>query len=455
MFVFKKNTYFCKLKTVLYLNMRKLKLLIVSCFVLLLVGNVYATANKSRISNVNKLVVKVYTDSLNRLIQDYPMRVLRTPVYQNPYYYPLLGAPTFYFTPVRSFLETDSTKQMSKDSLRNYLINRALFTAYMTNPEYFSETEGNIMQQVVPDERKVVNKDTTGIMNIFQKKHHIVPETEGLFNNEQVIVKRPDFWKKTGNATLQFSQNYISDNWSGGGSSNNVLQGGIVLQATYDNKRGFQFDNKLEMTLGFIATRDDTIHQYKTSTDLIRLTSNVGLQAFKNWYYSLGFVCTTQFMPGYKNNDPTTYSAFLSPLVGDLNLGMTYKLKKDKKLDISLMLAPAAYEFKYVARRSVDGTQFGLDPGDITLHKIGSSVTLNSVWNILKMLKWTSRLYYFTSYENVLWEWENTFDFILTKYISARFYLFNRFDDSRQRTKPDESFFQLKELLSIGLNYSF
>lgn len=419
------------------------------------VVDVYAEADRSRYNNVNKLVVKIYTDSLNRLVKDFPTRILRTSVQQNPYYYPLLGAPTFYFTPVRSFLETDSTNIASEDSLRDYLIDKALLTAYMTNPEYFSETEGDIMQQTVPDERRVVTKDTSGVMNIFRQKHHVVPQTDGLFNDNQVIVRRPNFWRKTGNATLQFSQNYISDNWSGGGSSNNVLQGGLVLQANYDNKRGIQFDNKLEMSLGFIATRDDTIHQYKTSTDLIRLTSNVGIRAIQNWFYSLGFVCTTQFMPGYKNNDTKTYSAFLSPLVSSLNLGMTYKLKKDNKLDLSLMLAPAAYEFKYVARRSVDGTQFGLDPGAVTLHKIGSSVTLNSVWNILKMLKWTSRLYYFTNYENVLWEWENTFDFILTKYISARFYVFNRYDDSRQRSKPDESFFQLKELLSIGLNYSF
>lgn len=434
--------------------MKRIKLLIINCLVLFAV-NAYAGADKPRFTSVNKLVLRVYTDSLNRLVQDFPNRVLRTRVQQDPYYYPLVGTPTFYFNPVRSFLETDSSKVFSSDSLRDYLIGKALMTAYMSHPEYFSETEGEIMQQVVPDERKAIANDSLGVMYVFRKHHKVAPETNGLFDNGDVLVRRPKFWTKTGNTSLQFSQNYISNNWSGGGSSNNVLQGGLVLQANYDNKRGLQFENKLEMSLGFIATRDDTIHQYKTSTDLLRLTSNLGLQAFKNWYYTLGFVCTTQFMPGYKNNDPVTYSAFLSPLVGDLNLGMNYKLKKDNLIDLSVLLAPAAYEFKYVSREGVDVTQFGLKPNHSTYSKVGSSVTVNSVWNILKMLKWTSRLYYFTSYKTSLWEWENTFDFILTKYISARFYVFNRFDDSRQKATPDESYFQLKELLSIGLNYSF
>lgn len=433
--------------------MRLIKLLFIGCFLFLSV-NVQAGADRQRFVSFNKLVTRVYLDSLARLVQDFPERIARTTVHQDPYYYPLVGTPTFYFSPIRDYLETDSAKVLNSDSLRNYLIGKALLSAYMAHPGYFSETEDDIMRQVVPDSRKAIGKDTLSVVEAFKSNHKVVPEMGGLFDDNQVIVRRPKFWKKTGNASLQFSQNFISENWSGGGSSNNVLQGGIVLQANYDNRRGVQFDNKLEMNLGFIAMRDDTVHQFKTSTDLLRLTSNLGIQAIKNWFYSVGFVCTTQFMPGYKNNDPTTYSAFLSPIVGDLNVGMNYKLKKST-IDLSVLLAPAAYEFKYVSRDGVDGTQFGLKPDHSTLSKIGSSVTVNSVWNILKMLKWTTRLYYFTNYKNALWEWENTFDFILTKYISARFYVFNRFDDSRKRSTPDESFFQLKELLSIGLNYAF
>lgn len=434
--------------------MKLIKLLLLYIMLLFSTG-IYAGVEKHRFSLVNKLVLRAYTDSLERLSQDFPNRVLRTKTVQDPYYYPLVGTPTFYFDPVRSFLETDSATVMSSDSLRDYLIGKALMTAYMTHPEYFSETENDIMQQSVPDEKTAVGRDTLDVMDVFRQKHNITPQVEGLFNDSPLLIRRPRFWKKSGNASLQFAQNYISHNWSGGGSSNNVLQGGLVLQANYDNRRGVQFDNKLEMNLGFIAVRDDSIHQYKTNTDMLRLTTNFGLQAFKNWFYSIGFVCTTQFMPGYKNNDPVTYSAFLSPLVGDLNVGMNYKLKKDKVIDLSAMIAPAAYEFKYVSRSSVDGTQFGLQPDHSTLSKIGSSLTVNSVWNIFKMLKWTTRLYFFTNYKNTLWEWENTLDFILTKYISARFYVFNRFDDSLQRANPDDSYFQMKELLSVGLNYSF
>ncbi len=414
-----------------------------------------AQKSKRTYPSLSELVVKAYTDSLSKLTLAFHSNIPHTPVRQNPYYFPLIGSPTFYFAPVRLFLETDSASISDKDSLRNYLISKALLTAYMRHPELFQETENDIQKQSFNTETrpwKTTEKDSMkNEYNVFPTAPNPIPTD--LFTKDEVILQRPKFWHTAGSTSLQFAQNYISKNWSGGGSSNNVLQGGLVFQANYDNLRGLQWDNKAELNLGFITSKDDTVHQYKTSTDLIRLTSNLGLKAIKNWYYSLSTVITTQFLPGYKNNDRTIYSTFASPITGDINLGMNYKLKNEK-LDLSLILAPAAYEFKIVSRDAVDGTQFGLKEGHSTLNKIGSSLTLTHTWQIIPLLKWTTRMYYFTTYKNTLWEWENTFDFLLTRYISTRLYTFNRFDDSRTR-KEGESFFQFKELLSIGLNYAF
>ena len=53
-------------------------------------------------------------------------------------------------------------------------------------------------------------------------------------------------------------------------------------------------------------------------------------------------------------------------------------------------------------------------------------------------------------------EWENTFSFNFNKYISAKLFLYPRFDDSSINYRSEGgSYFMFKEWLSLGLDYSF
>ena len=67
---------------------------------------------------------------------------------------------------------------------------------------------------------------------------------------------------------------------------------------------------------------------------------------------------------------------------------------------------------------------------------------------------WSSRLYVFTNYSYVQGDWENTFDFSITRYLNTKIYTHLRFDKSHT-WDPDWRYWQFKEILSFGLTYRF
>ena len=134
-----------------------------------------------------------------------------------------------------------------------------------------------------------------------------------------------------------------------GGESNYSMVGSIVLEANYDNKNKWKWDNKLEAKLGFLRSPSDSVHKFKANEDLIRLTSKLGLEAAKNWYYTLQFLAYTQFTRGLKANDPFVYSDFCSPLNLNLALGMDYKVNTLKeRLTGTINISPFAINYRYV-----------------------------------------------------------------------------------------------------------
>ena len=163
------------------------------------------------------------------------------------------------------------------------------------------------------------------------------------------------------------------------------------------------------MKLGFMHTRSDSVHKFKSNEDLIRYTSKVGLEAAKNWYYTLQLLAYTQFTRGLKANDLNTYSDFMSPFNLNLGLGMDYKVAtKDKRLTGTVNLSPLAVNYRYVDRLDL-ATSYGLDEGKHSLVDFGSQVTADVTWKINDVVSWKSRLYAFTSYKRTEIEWENTF----------------------------------------------
>ncbi len=269
-----------------------------------------------------------------------------------------------------------------------------------------------------------------------------------------VYISKPHFWTFGGDYNIQFLQNYVSSNWYKGGESNYSMLGALTMQANFNNKQKLKWDNKLELKYGLQTSRGDSLHNFKTTQDLMRLTSKLGLQAHSHWYYTFQLLAYTQFSRQYKSNDPKIYSAFMSPFNLNLSLGMDYNVKWLKnKLTGSIHLAPLAYNFRYVDRGEL-ATRYGLDKGKHTLNDLGSEITVDLAWVFSDMIKWQTRLYGYTTYHRTEVEWENTVTFKFNRWISSQLFIYPRFDDAGEYDSH-HGYFQFKEYLSLGFSYSF
>ena len=364
-------------------------------------------------------------------------------------YFRLFAPTTFYHNIANKSLSIEPD-QTSNDPVAE-AIDAALLHIYLNRPDLVNTTETEL--QETGNVRADVNQPIKNQVKLVEKVESPVIDMPDDVPTE-IMIQKPKFWTKKGDGYLQFMQNFVSDNWYKGGESNYSMVGALTLEANYDNRNKWKWDNKLEMKLGFMHTRSDSVHKFKSNEDLIRYTSKVGLEAAKNWYYTLQLLAYTQFTRGLKANDLNTYSDFMSPFNLNLGLGMDYKVaSKNKRLTGTVNLSPLAVNYRYVDRLDL-ATSYGLDEGKHSLVDFGSQVTADVTWKINDVVSWKSRLYAFTSYKRAEIEWENTFTLRVSKYISANLFLFPRFDDSGVKD-DDLGYLQFKEYSSIGFTYGF
>ena len=337
----------------------------------------------------------------------------------------------------------------------NKIVDKALMNLYLNNPEaiVFTEDElemaGVFVDNIESEEDINASNVKSNMLDVLTANSPLELEQEA-----EVEVRKPQFWKFSGNGSLQFSQHYLSDNWYKGGESSVALIGTLQLAANYNDKEKVQWENLLDAKLGLASTPSDQVHKYLTNTDQLRIFSKLGIQAAKNWYYTISAEFKTQFVNGYKANDPTLISTFLAPADLTVALGMDFK-KKNDKFSFSLLLAPINWTMRYIGSKDIDETTYGLDEGKSVKHNFGSEIQPTLTWNITKNITLESRLDYLTSYQWVRVEWENTLNLAVSRFLSTKVYVHARYDDSAVPLNGSTSYFQLSELLSFGLSYSW
>ncbi len=365
--------------------------------------------------------------------------------------YRLFTPLTFYHSVAANQLTINQTDADAVDRE----VDQALMHVYLNRPDLVQVTESE-QQQSGSLRQDVMAQPIVQEKKLTEEAAPLPQQAEPEADPVEVAIEKPNFWKHKGDAYLQFMQNYVSGNWYKGGEDNYSAVGSLTLEANYDNKSKWKWDNKLEMKLGFQTSPSDTIHKFKSNEDLIRLTSKVGLQAANKWYYTIQMLAYTQFTRGLKANKENVFSDFMSPFNMNVGIGMDYKIEwLNKKLTGSVNMSPLAVNYRYVDRSDL-AKSFGIDVPHHhhSLTDFGSQLTANVEWKMNDVVTWKSRLYAFTSYKRAEIEWENTFALRVSKYISANLFLFPRFDDSNNRDDK-LGYWQFKEYSSLGFSYNF
>ena len=395
-------------------------------------------------------VVKDYMDSLavlrHQLDSLHQVNAqLRTEV-SDGRYFRLFAPTTFYHSGANKQL---SLSPQTGDEVTD-AVDEAMMKLYMRRPDLVKNNESVLKK--VGTLRGDVNTELTQKVELVDMAAPVPDEPEAV--PVAVVIQKPNFWKFKADGYLQFLQNYVSDNWYKGGENNYSAVAAATLELNYNDKDKILFDNKLEMKLGIQTSASDTVHKFKTNNDLLRLTSKLGLQAHKRWYYTLQLLAYTQFTRGLKANDEKTYSDFMSPFNLNVGIGMEYKVSAfNNRLTGSLNFLPLTLNFVYVDRNALTSS-YGISGDHHTREEFASQFTADLKWQLMDQLSWKARLYANTSYHRSLIEWENQFELKVTKYISANLFLYPRFDDSNNW---DEhlGYFQFQEWSSLGLTYSF
>lgn len=266
-------------------------------------------------------------------------------------------------------------------------------------------------------------------------------------------------WLHTFDASLQFSQAYVSPNWYQGGKSNLNMIANLVYNIKLNQKfhPDVMFETNVAYKLGVNNAPDDTVHNYNISEDLFQINMRFGIKAMRHWYYSVNTQFKTQLLNSYRINSDNLVSSFLSPGQLNVGVGMTYSVQNRRNtVRFNASLAPLSYNLKTCTNSRLNSTAFGIEEGRTTKSEYGSSVELTFYAKIAYNITYNTRLFAFTNYEYLQGDWEHTVDFAINRFLTTRIYAHLRYDSQTKRL-PDTRWhrWQLKEILSIGFSYRF
>ena len=266
-------------------------------------------------------------------------------------------------------------------------------------------------------------------------------------------------WIRAFNASLQFSQAYVSPNWYQGGNNNLNALAHIFYNVKLNQEYhpNLLFETTAQYKLGINNATDDEFHSYNVSEDLFQINTTLGLKAANRWYYSFTGQFKTQLVNSYKSNSMELKSAFMSPGELTAGVGMTYNYANTPKtLTFDTSIAPLSYNLVVCYNDKIDPGVYGIDAGKHAKSKFGSTIEMKVTWQITYNINLRSRLFTFSDYDSFQADWENTLSCDINKFFTTQIYVYARYDSNTPH-EADSSWskLQLKEIFSIGFAYKF
>lgn len=294
-------------------------------------------------------------------------------------------------------------------------------------------------------------------------KDHTIELKEIVLNAPEKIeieVKKRH-WIRSFEASLQFSQAYISPNWYQGGNNNLNMIANIYYNVKLNPKYhpNLLFESTMQYKLGMNSAPDDSLRNYSISEDLLQLNMTFGIKAAHRWYYSLTAQFKTQLLNSYITNKRQLNSAFLAPGEFTAGIGMTYnQANKAKTFTFDASIAPLSYNMKICIKpdNELSHATWDIKPDKKYKMTFGSSAEAKVTWKITSNISLRSRLFVFTDYGYLQGDWENTIAMDINRYLATQIYVHARYDTSTPRCDdPSWHKLQIKEIFSFGVTYKF
>lgn len=265
-------------------------------------------------------------------------------------------------------------------------------------------------------------------------------------------------WTHKGLTGFSLSQTSFS-NWSAGGE--NSVVGTIYLngELNYTNNN-WLWNNSLNTIYGRMYS---PVYGWYKADDNFNISSKLGYALTKSQSLYASFLVNfqTQYAQGRTSPSDANYiSTFMAPGYLNLAAGLDYKPWKWFSLFASPINGRLTFvEDDYLA--SINA--FGIGAGKKFDASVGFLINNAINVNLMKNMSLISKLDLFTAYDNtfgnVVVNWDVLFAMKVSKYITTTVNLGVKYDDKVKTTDSDGvqhgPKIQLKEMIGIGLSYSF